>query len=175
MNGNAMLDYSHARASRRCSECDGLVVDGECVDTCGEDSCAVDGCDGTIASRNAADADESGDLVANACRVCGQRDGDCALCGRQICECSTTNVVECDVSPECADRFDVTLKNERSFRGCGIQGSGGALRGRESFIRAQGIRVHRVMMRIITKDRADGSRFVDVRCIDIATIAKVHS
>ncbi len=83
--------------------------------------------------------------------------------------------VLCHVSPTLADRFNVTMRDGRVFKGCGIQGSGGALMGRESFVKACRQRERNITMGLITEAHADGCTFVEVRCIDVLVIARVRT
>jgi hypothetical protein len=46
-------------------------------------------------------------------------------------------LVVCDVSAELASRFDIVLKDGRILSGCGVQGSGGPLRGDDAVQRAR--------------------------------------
>jgi hypothetical protein len=99
----------------------------------------------------------------------------CPDCNENGPDCRCTGRVDCDVSPEYAAQFVVTMKTGRTFHGCGIHGSGGALHGRESFVRAQRIRSRGGLIRLITRDRADGSTYLDVRSIDVVEFAVVRS
>lgn len=80
--------------------------------------------------------------------------------------------ITCNVSPEMATRFDVTLRDGRVFLGCGIHGSGGTLHGDAHAMlrRALSMLVRRTSLRIYTTARAAGDEWTDVTAGGIESI-----
>jgi len=85
----------------------------------------------------------------------------------------------CAVTPDAATvLFDVTLKNGRTFKGCGIRHAvtGKPLHGREAYVDAQRQRRLFTTLTLVVRGRGfvRGVDTVDVATIEIAVIARVR-